>query len=115
MFEAAVCDHLQLSDVPFVDCQALLALKTALETAARADVLQAPHHSLPTAGGADATATRRLPVSQPTLFHPPQARPQFQMLPQEIQERTIRLLARLLRLHVDQTPGLGDAREAHHE
>ena len=52
---------------------------------------------------------RRLPVSQPTLFHPPQPRPQFQMLPQEIQERTIRLLARLLRLHADQTPGLGDA------
>ena len=58
---------------------------------------------------------RRLSVSQPTLFHPPLPRPQFQMLPQEIQERTIRLLARLLRLHVDQMPGVGDAREANHE
>src|SRR5216684_2579743 len=54
MFEAAVCDHLLLSDAPFVDCQALLALKTVLETA-RADVLQAQHHSLPAGGGPNAT------------------------------------------------------------
>jgi hypothetical protein len=41
-------------------------------------------------------------LSQPTLFHPPPSRPSFQTLPPEIQEKTIRLLARLLRLHVDQ-------------
>ena len=42
-------------------------------------------------------ARRRFRVSQPTLFHPPPLRPHFHMLPQDIQERTIRLLARLLR------------------
>jgi hypothetical protein len=56
MFEPAVCDHLRVSDAPFVDGQALLALKTAVETATRADVLRAQHHFLPTAGGADAKA-----------------------------------------------------------
>ena len=58
---------------------------------------------------------RRLRVSQPTLFHHPPPRPQFQMLPQEIQERTIRLLARLLRVHADQMRIVGEAREAQYE
>ena len=58
---------------------------------------------------------RRLRVSQPTLFHPPPPRPQFQMLPQEIQERTIRLLARLLRVHADQMRVVGEARETQYE
>ena len=40
-------------------------------------------------------------LSQPTLFRPPASRPSFQTLPPEIQEKTIRLLARLLRGHVD--------------
>ena len=46
-------------------------------------------------------ARRRFRVSQPTLFHPPPPRPHFQTLPQDLQERTIRLLARLLRLQAD--------------
>jgi hypothetical protein len=60
-------------------------------------------------------ARRRLRLSQPTLFHPPPFRPQFQTLAADIQERTIRLLARLLRLHADQTLVAGEVREAHHE
>ena len=60
-------------------------------------------------------ARHRLRVSQPTLFHPPLLRPHFQMLPAEIQQRTIRLLARLLRLHADQTLVAGEVREARHE
>jgi hypothetical protein len=60
-------------------------------------------------------ARRRLGVSQPTLFHPPPPRPHFQMLPPDIQERTIRLLARLLRRHADQPLGSGEAREARDE
>ena len=43
-------------------------------------------------------SVKRAPLSQPTLFHPPHSRPSFQALPQEIQEKTVRLLARLLRL-----------------
>jgi hypothetical protein len=59
--------------------------------------------------------SRPLRPSQPTLFHPPPARPHFQTLPQDLQDRTIRLLARLLRLQADQMPVSGEAREARHE
>jgi hypothetical protein len=55
-------------------------------------------------------ASRRVRVSQPTLFHPP-LRPHFQMLPPDIQERTIRLLARLLRWQADQPLVSAEARE----
>ena len=54
-------------------------------------------------------------LSQPTLFHPPLWRPSFQTLPPEIQEKTIRLLARLLRLHVDRVIASGQAQEARDE
>jgi hypothetical protein len=53
----------------------------------------------------------RVRHSQPTLFHPPNPRPTFQTLPREIQEKTMRLLARLLRLQADQT----HAGEVRHE
>ena len=58
---------------------------------------------------------RRVRVSQPTLFHPPSHRPHFQTLPQDIRERTIRLLARLLRQQADQTLVSGAPREVRHE
>jgi hypothetical protein len=51
-------------------------------------------------------------LSQPTLFHPPLRRPSFQTFPPDIQEKTIRLLARLLRLHADQVLDSGQTREA---
>jgi hypothetical protein len=54
-------------------------------------------------------------LSQPTLFRPPASRPSFQTLPPEIQEKTIRLLARLLRGHVDGVVADGPVREAHDE
>jgi len=54
-------------------------------------------------------------LSQPTLFHPLQPRPSFQALPPEIQEKTIRLLARLLRVHVDRGLASGQAQEAGNE
>jgi hypothetical protein len=60
-------------------------------------------------------SSRRVRASQPTLFHPPLTRPPFQTLPQDIQERTIRLLARLLLLRADQLRVSGEAEEAHHE
>jgi len=58
---------------------------------------------------------RRVRVSQPTLFHPPPARPHFQTLPQDIRDRAIRLLARLLRLQADQRHVSDEAGEARHE
>ena len=54
-------------------------------------------------------------LSQPTLFHPPPSRPSFQTLPPEIQVKTIRLLARLLRGHVERGAAVGRVREARHE
>jgi hypothetical protein len=54
MFESAACDHLHLIDTPFVHGQTLIELKTVLQTALHAGVLQTQPHSLP-AGGADAT------------------------------------------------------------
>jgi hypothetical protein len=52
---------------------------------------------------------------QPTLFHPLAPRPRFRTFPPDIRDKTIRLLARLLRLQVDQTLAPGEAREARHE
>jgi hypothetical protein len=60
-------------------------------------------------------ARRRVRVSQPTLFHPPPPRPPFQTLPPDIQARTIRLLARLLRRHADQPLAAAAAREVRDE
>jgi hypothetical protein len=54
-------------------------------------------------------------LSQPTLFRPPASRPSFQTFPPEIQQKTIRLLARLLRGHVDGVVAAGLTREAHDE
>ena len=54
-------------------------------------------------------------LSQPTLFRPPASRPSFQTFPPEIQEKTIRLLARLLRGHVDRGVAAGWTREARDE
>jgi hypothetical protein len=50
--------------------------------------------------------------SQPTLFDPPHRRPSLQTFPPDIQEKTIRLLARLLRLHADRVLASGQTREA---
>ena len=55
----------------------------------------------------------RLP--QPTLFRPVSPYPTFQTMPVEIQAKTIRLLARLLREHVDHGVAAGWVREARDE
>jgi hypothetical protein len=57
----------------------------------------------------------RARVSQLTLLHPPQPRPQFQGLPRDIQDKTIRLLARLLRLRADRLLVAGETQEARDE
>jgi len=61
MFEATGWDHLRLITTPFVACQALIDLKAMLQMAPRADMLQAPHHSLTAPGGADATDQTPIP------------------------------------------------------
>jgi hypothetical protein len=57
-------------------------------------------------------SVNRARLAQPTLFHPPHPRPLFQALAQDIQEKTIRLLARLLRLQADLTLASSQAQEA---
>jgi hypothetical protein len=55
-------------------------------------------------------------LSQPTLFHPvPSPYPTLKTMPPEIQAKTIRLLARLLREHVAHGVAAGAAREARDE
>jgi hypothetical protein len=51
-------------------------------------------------------------LSQPTLFHPPHKHPSLQAFPPDIQEKTIRLLARLLQLHAAPVLASGRTREA---
>jgi hypothetical protein len=51
--------------------------------------------------------SHRARFKQATLFQAPRARPRFQTLPQDIQDKTIRLLARLLRLQADQMLAAG--------
>ena len=60
-------------------------------------------------------ARTRARHSQPTLFHPAQSRPHFQGFPPDVQDKTIRLLARLLRLRADRMLVAGETQEAHHE
>jgi hypothetical protein len=54
-------------------------------------------------------------LSQPTLFRSPSSRLSFQTLPREVQAKTIRLLARLLRGHVDRGVVASRTRETHDE
>lgn len=59
--------------------------------------------------------SHQLRVSQPTLFHPLPLGPHFQMLPKDVQDRAIRLLARLLRLQGDQLRLSAEAEEVRDE
>ena len=54
-------------------------------------------------------------LSHPTLFRPPASRPSFQTLPPAIQEKRIRLPARLLRGHIDGVVADHLVREANDE
>lgn len=54
-------------------------------------------------------------LSQPTLFRPPSSHPAFHTLSPDIQAKTVRLLARLLRGHVDRRLAVDRAREARDE
>ena len=55
-------------------------------------------------------------LSQPTLFHPPHPHPSLHAFPPEIQEKTIRLLATLLRVHASSmAAAIDNAREARDE
>jgi hypothetical protein len=71
MFEPAACDHLRLTATPIVDCRALIELKAVLQTALRADVLQAADQSLTAPGGADATGQTPMPSLATDAVSPP--------------------------------------------
>jgi hypothetical protein len=50
-------------------------------------------------------------VSQFKLFHPPQKRPFWQVLPAETRRKTVRLLARLLREYIGGVRASGSRKE----
>ena len=60
-------------------------------------------------------SVNRVRLSQPTLFYRPHPRPPLQTFPQDIQEKAIRLLARLLRLEAEHTLAVGQTQEARDE
>jgi hypothetical protein len=119
MFEVAVCGRLRVMTAPAVSTESLRALQALLRTMSQSvadGVLQAQHRSLPAAGGADAPV-RDSPATLAThTLHPvPSPYPTLKTMPPEIQARTIRLLARLLREHVAHGVAAGAAREARDE
>jgi len=52
------------------------------------------------------------PALQPDLFHPPQILPPWSTLPSQTRQRTIQLLAHLLRAHRARQLGCDTAKEA---
>ena len=60
-------------------------------------------------------SVNRRRLSQPTLFHPLHRHPSLQAFPPDIHEKTIRLVAALLRVHVSRvvvaTNEAGEARD----
>jgi hypothetical protein len=70
MFDAAVCGQMKSTELPHVDCAALLALKHLLSAAtgsSERNVVQAQHHS-GSAGGADAEALAVPTPSERVVF-----------------------------------------------
>jgi hypothetical protein len=61
-------------------------------------------------------SVHRTRLSQPTLFQPPHRHPSLQTFPPDIQEKTIRLVATLLRGHVrGEVIGADEGEEARDE
>jgi hypothetical protein len=61
-------------------------------------------------------SVHRTRLSQPMLFQPPHRHPPLQTFPSDIQEKTIRLLAALLRGHVHvEVIGADEGEEARDE
>ena len=119
MFEPAACSRLRVMAVPTVGCDALLELKALLRTAQRprdsGDVLQAQHRSLLAAGGADAMASEPTATLATDTVSSPTLASVVSDVATRDPRKTIRLLARLLRLHVDRVIASGQAQEARDE
>ena len=118
MFEPLACSRLRVVPMPMVGCDALLELKTLLQAAHRPDRGDVYKRSIVPCSPQEVLMPRsvnRRRRSQLTLLQPPTSRPSFQTFPPEIRERTIRLLARLLRVHVGRRVGAAEARGARDE
>ncbi len=61
------------------------------------------------------TSESRPTANQFKLFHPPHLSPSWQRLPQEIQQKTLKLLAQLLREHLSPVLASGHQKEARNE
>jgi hypothetical protein len=107
--------------VPTVSCDALLALKTLLRTACQIRRTSCYKHSIVPCSLQEKEVLMPRPVhrprlSQPTLFHRPHRHPLLQTFAPDVQEKTIRLLAALLRGHVrGEVIGADEGEEARDE
>ncbi len=102
MFDPAACCRMHKTAVPVVGCEALRDLRALLRDAAlshRDIVLQAQHRPCYLEEVLMPTSRSRSRVAQFQLFHPPHRSPSWQGLPQETQQKSVGLLARLLREH----------------
>ena len=61
------------------------------------------------------TSGSRSTVAQLKLFRPPRSSPSWPGLPREIKQKTLKLLAQLLRVHLNRVLASGPPKEARHE
>ena len=118
MFEPATCRRLRLLHEPAVSCDALRGMQALLRVVPRAIPVVCYKPSIVPCLRQEVLMRRSMipaRLSQPTLFCPPPERPSFQTLPPEIQAKAIRLLARLLRGHIDRWVVGGPTRQVRDE
>ena len=118
MFDSVACCRMRMAKVPTVSCGALLDLKALLRCASFPDsalcykVSIVPCYLQEVLMGKSLSRQR---VAQFKLFHPPQKRPSWQVLPAETKRKTVRLLARLLREHIGRVRASGSRKAASDE
>jgi hypothetical protein len=118
MFDPAA-GHIQLAQTPAVGCEALRDLQALVQLyqprSGRDTVIDIQHQSLKSSGVLMQKRQSRAGFIQLKLFRPRSRNPQWQNLPVEIQQTTVRLLAQLLRQHCDRGHASSDKKEARDE
>jgi len=113
MFDTAVCCHMHMAEEPVASVEALRELRILLALRSGPNpegVLQGQHHPLSLEGGANASLT------DPAMGAATGARdPQWEQLPWEVRQQTVRLLARMLRAHCDRALVSQETKEASDE
>ena len=119
MLDVAACCKTSVSKPGFASAQSLRELKEVLQSARP----QAQGHSTPEtqhryslqAGGANGSIVGSEQIEQLPLFVRPQGNPHWIDLSPEVQQKIVRLVARLLRQHRATAAATAIAQEAHDE